>query len=689
MPDALPCLRSDLAFVEQVYRGERSWVVKDRSTQKYFRFGNTEVQVMRALDGQRTPQAVSALLGESGLRIAAKSIEAFARKLAAAGFLERTLAEKSVLQMERLRAERGRARRHALFRGELLRMRWSFGDPDEILGRALPSIRWMFTPGFLALSALGFLVYFIILGQGWSAYTAALHATYSLHTITIGNVVVFWVTALAVVLIHELGHGFTCKYFGGEVHELGFMLLYFQPAFYCNVTDAWSFPDRRSRLWVTAAGSWIQLVVASVAAVVWSMAAPGTLIAQVCVAAMLIGGVMTLLTNANPLLPLDGYFALTDWLEIPNLRHRAFAHLGWWIKRTVFRLQLPEPDASFRERKVFMTYGALAAAYIAFTFALIAVLVLGWAGGVFGGIGVAWAGIGMLLLSRRSLAASLRAAMLSLRTHRAALRAHLGPRRVAVAIGLLVLTGALVPWPLRSSGAFVVQPVTTGAVTPNDAGIVAQVFVSEGASVAAGEPLLQLADPALDRDLLMAGRVVDSLALAEAAARATGSAADAERLAASRRSAQARWTALEDRTRRLLLRAPIAGTVITARPQDLAGRQARPGDTLLVIAALDSVEARISLRGGGATRVHAGQTAHLVTYADVTSPWTGAVSQVSIAAATTGASGGAVEARVRLAGTTVWRPGARGEARVDLRRSSVLGALLWNVRQLLRTDVWL
>ena len=79
-----------------------------------------------------------------------------------------------------------------------------------------------------------------------------------------------WLVVVFVsILIHELGHGFTCKHFGGEVHELGFMLIYLQPAFYCDVSDAWSFPEKRARLWVTAAGSWIQLVVASLAAIVW------------------------------------------------------------------------------------------------------------------------------------------------------------------------------------------------------------------------------------------------------------------------------------------------------------------------------------------------------------------------------------------------------------------------------------
>src|SRR5438128_12003473 len=174
---------------------------------------------------------------------------------------------------------------------------------------------------------------------------------------------VFWMTAMVVIVVHELGHAFTCKYFGGQVHEMGAMLSYFQPAFYCNVNDAWTFRDRAARLWVTAAGSWIQLVVAGLAAIVWWAAVPDTLISQIALAAMVIGGVTTVLANANPLIPLDGYYALSDYLEIPNLRARAFGYLGWLVKRHVLRLEVPAPQADERERRVFLIYGALAFVY--------------------------------------------------------------------------------------------------------------------------------------------------------------------------------------------------------------------------------------------------------------------------------------------------------------------------------------
>jgi putative peptide zinc metalloprotease protein len=685
---AAPCLRSDLSIIAQIYRGQESYVVKDLAAQKYFRFGATEVRVMRSFDGRRTPSEIAAALAIEGLRVTAQAVEAFARQMSSAGFLERTIAERSTLQMERLRAQRRTRQRPRLFRGEVLRMRWAFGDPDALLGQVLPYIRWMFTPSFVAASLVLFAIYVTVLGQGWDEFAQALKSTYSLHNITWASAATLWITGAAVILIHELGHAFTCKYFGGEVRELGFMLLYFQPAFYCNVSDAWSFPERRARLWVTAAGSWIQIVVASLAAILWSAAAPGTLAANVAVAAMLVGGLTTLLTNANPLLPLDGYFALADWLEIPNLRHRALAHFAWWVKTHVLRLEIPQPEASAQERRIFLTYGALSFLYVAAIFVVLAALALGWAGQALGALGVVL-GVGVLLLSLRQKIVQLwRTVALSVRARRAEYSIMLRRRRTIVALAALGLA-LFLPWTLTSPGSVIVRPAASRTVTAPDSGVVVQVFVSEGMRVDAGAPLVRVVDRALESELLGAARTLDSLTISESAARANNRDGDAERLGAERASAFAQFTAIERRISALTVRATSAGVVASKRPEELMGRAVGGGDSLLTLAVLDSVELRVALRAGGATRVRPGQTIHVISYSDPSAPWTGRVADISAAGVGASGLGGVVEARVRRAAAAAWRPGMIGEASVELERSTVAGALWWKARQLLRTDLWL
>lgn len=684
---ANPCLRDDLSFIEQVYRGERSYVVKDLTAQRYFRFGATEVRVMRAFDGRHTPTEIAVLLGEQGLRVGADVIERFARQLAGAGFFERTMRERTTLQMERVRAERRQRRRPSLFRGEILRMRWSFGDPDTLLAHVLPGIAWMFTPAFLALSVVLFGTYFLVVGERLPEYLSALHAM--LAPLTIGHVIVIAATGFSVIVIHELGHGFTCKYFGGEVHELGFMLLYFQPAFYCNVTDAWSFPDRRARLWVTAAGSWIQMVVAAIAALVWWAAAPGTLVAEICVAAMLIGGAWTLVTNANPLLPLDGYFALTDWLEIPNLRQRALEHFGWWIESKVFRLGRPEPTVTARERRVFLLYGSLAAIYSALTLLVFAAFLFRSAGRVLGGVGALLTVATLAVVMRRFLVSWSRRLVMALRVHRMSLRRRLRSRTAIILAAVVVIVGLAMPRPLTSTGTFVVRPVTARTITPEDSDVVAEVFATQGTRLVAGAPVLRLVDYANARDLAQTSRTADSLAVAERAARASDRIADAEALEASRRASDAQRVALARRASRLVLRAPIAGVIANVRPEALIGREVLPGDSLLAVVALDTVEVRISLTGAGAARVRPGQMVRLIGYADPAATRSARVLTVSTAGLRSGNGPTLIEARVRMPSDSAWRPGIRGEASVELERSTLAAVLWWKLCQRVRTDLWL
>ena len=680
-----PRLRPDVTIVEQVFRGETSFVVKDPVTHKYFRFRPVEAGVMRYFDGRRTPEEIAAALAEQGVKLTTRAVEAFARNLANIGLLERTLADRTTLQIERLRAERRRRRRPALFRGELLRMRWSFGDPDALFDRTLPALRWMFTPAFVVTSVILFATYFIILAATWGEFSRTLATQYTLSTITFGTVVIVWLTGLVVVLIHELGHGYACKYFGGEVHELGVMLVYFQPAFYCNVNDAWSFPALRSRLWVTAAGGWIQFVIAGIGAIVWLTAQPGTLASQIAVATIIVGGATTLVTNANPLLPLDGYFALIDWLEIPNLRTRAQAYFGWWVRRHVLRLDFPEPAASDRERRVFLVYGALSLVYIVGLLGFLAFWVTGQAHRALGVIGATIVLALVAAMVRKPAVTWGRSIAMAVRAWNSRRRGRPWWRWPAMmTLGTLALL-AVLPWTLTTTGRFVVAPVRTAGVVAPDSGIVAAVLVGEGTRVTAGTPLVRIIDRGLERQLLTAIRAADSLGVAVARARARGDGGLTERLEAQRAQAVATVSASQLRVDALTIRAPLSGVVVTPRVYELAGHRVDAGDHLMDVAVIDSLEVRVAMGRGGAANIRTGQVVHLMAY-DHSAPADGLVGTVAPAGST---SDGAIEVRVPIARTAAWRAGTTGEASVELQRSTVLGALWWNVRQRIRGDLLL
>ena len=676
-------LRPDLVLVEQTYRGEQSYIVKDPQSRKYYRFRPVEIMVMQTLDGTHTPVEAAAALAGDGIRVSPAGVEAFTAKLSGMGLCERTLREHSVLQMERLRADRTRRLSRGTPQGDLMRIRWSVGDPDALFDRWLPRLRFFFTRTFLIVSVALFAVYLLVLGLKWGEFSQALADLYTFN-VGLESFAVLWLTGTVIIVIHELGHGLTCKYFGGQVHEIGAMLIYFEPAFYCNVNDAWTFPELRARLWVTAAGSWIQLVIASLAAVVWWAATPGTMVSEVAFAAVLIGGITTVFMNANPLIPLDGYYALSDYLEVPNLRQRAFAHLSWLLKTRLLGLDLPMPSADAREQRVFLIYAALASVYIGLILSFFAATVFGWLTRWLGSVGLVIFLVGLFALLREPLRAGLRTVGLAIRQHRAAWSKGPWRTRLGVAVPAVVVLGALLPCPITITGPFVAAPVLSMPLAAPDSGIIQRVQVREGTRVSAGAPLVQIRNLRLERELIASRRISDSLAARWAHARSHSRFAEAAGIDAERASEAARLAGLRQRVEALRIRARGGGIVTTRRPEELVGRWVASGAPVIELGEVDSVEVRIVLQGAGGTLIRPGAPTSLLSDATLAAPVTGVITSISPTAST-----GAVEARLRLPSHGRWRPGMTGRASVTVRDSNVWGALWWRFRRGIRTDILL
>jgi putative peptide zinc metalloprotease protein len=679
-----PKLRGDLTLVEQTYRGEQSYIVKDPKTRKYFRFRPVEVSVIQLFDGLRSPAEVAAALAEAGLRVSAGAVEGFANKLKGMGLLERTVGERSVLLMERLRAQRRQRLAGPAGQRDIFRLRWSMGDPDQFMNRTMPYLRWMYSRSFLTASVLLFALYFLVIASKWGDFTTALGDLYHLRY-SAWELFVFWCTATIIIVIHELGHGYTCKYFGGEVHEIGAMLLYFEPAFFCNVNDSWTFPELKARLWVTAAGSWIQFVAAGLASLVWWATPPDTLVSHVTLSAMLFGGVTTILMNANPLIPLDGYFALSDYLEVPNLRQRAFGYLGWVAKARVLGLDLPAPAADEREQRIFLSYSLLAVAYIASIMLMIAGTVYGWLDQALGLLGIVLFGLMLWMMTRsalRTVGQTLAAAWRGARARAVARR--LRDRLLLTTLALIII-GAIIPRPITVTGPFVAVPALSVTLTAPDSGLVGRVYVREGTRVEAGMPLMQLRDLDLERAIVATSRRADSLAARVSQARAASGTGEVARLEADQATDAARLAGLSATQRDLTVRSLVPGIVVSHRPEQLIGRWVGLGERLIELGQPDSIELRIDLADAGASQVRPGQPVRLVVHANGRT----LARQVSSVALVTSAGPGAVEARVGLHGGPGWRPGMTGEASVTLRTSNLWGALWWGVRKRVRTDLLL
>ena len=167
-----------------------------------------------------------------------------------------------------------------------------------------------------------------------------------------------------VKVLHELGHGLSCKHFGGECHEIGFMLLVLTPCLYCNVSDSWMLPNKWQRAIIGAAGMYVEVVLASIATFLWWFSDRSTLLNNLCLNIMFICSVSTLIFNGNPLLRFDGYYILMDLSEIPNLRQKSTEVLKRFMVGLCLGLEQPEnPFLPQKNRILFGLYTVAAVVY--------------------------------------------------------------------------------------------------------------------------------------------------------------------------------------------------------------------------------------------------------------------------------------------------------------------------------------
>jgi len=681
-----PLLRDNLTIVRRESHGKVHYIVKEPVEGKYSQFGEAEITLMNLMDGSRTPEQIADEAGATlGGTLDPGTVADFAQKLKRLGLVERTPNEQHLMLMERIRSNR-KIRARGRTKGSILRMRFSIGDPDRLFDRWIVPLRWMWAPAFVWASVAMFLALAVLVIMNWQEFFAGAWAV-STGQAGARDYVLLYVVFLFVGTIHEFGHGLTTKRFGGEVHEIGGMLLYFTPALFCNTNDAWLFERRAHRLWVTAAGPWIQLILAFLAAVAWLMLEHGTLVSDIAFAVVLIGAITGLVGNMNPLIPLDGYYALSDYLEVPNLRGRAFGYWGWLLKTKFMGLDASEPPVTPRERRIFLNYGGLAIAYSLFSI-FVGVL---WLTVILRGMIGPWAWVLIALLVGRGVWRR-RGRLQELTTFATtSLRARFSttdPRKWGWAGGgvlLLIFLLFVLPWSFRANGSFVVEGTERVLVTARVDGVLERVNVEEGDIVVAGDPLATLWNPRLAADVADVERRAEELRLAEARARATGDLRVAASSGAVLDEVNNELNTLRDQRERLLVRAPIDGVVVGYRLSERVGEALKEGDLLLELDSVDGRTARVRVPIKEAGRIATGQRAGLKISTWPGTKWVSTVTSVAPAA-----QHGWVEAVVPFPQSDrMPLVGMNGAAKIVTDHGSVGEFVFRKFRHTVRLDLWL
>lgn len=625
-----PKLRTDMRISEQTIAGETSYVIKNFETNSYNRYGTSEYELLTLCDGTRMPAEIAQAMNERhpDEPIDETEVLEFIDSIEPAMW-ERSIGEKNLAVLERIRDER----KGRIDQSSMLYITFKAWDPDKTLTKLNPYLSWMFTPGFVIFCVLLFIASFYLIAGDWTRVLQDTMDLYSFQNKTAYDIWAFWILMFVLTGIHELGHGLTCKHFGGDVHQMGFMLIYFGPAFYTDTTDILLFQRGSRRLWVIFAGIWIELVNFGIATFIWRFTIPGTIVNDLAYKTMLLSGIQAALINLNPLIKADGYYALSQFLDIDNMREESFAFLRTWSRKYLLRQEIDLPPTSRRQRRIFITFGIAAILYSGTLILLAILFVRNIFVSRFGGWGYVLTFGVVYFFARKWLRSALPTVRAWVREKREGYMAWKITRTQQVGALGVVLLLLIPPLPSKLSTDFVVEPGRDARVRAEVAGLVREVYVRQDDAVKAGQLLAVLQNPEVE-----AGPHILSqqLALASSDVRSSQDRADTDKSAQAsleRIRLQQELAVAQRKVDLLEIRAPFAGIVTTPLVEQKIGEYLSAGDEFTRIVDRGTMKARILVRDWELEEIRPGAAAQVKVLPFPYRTYSGRVEQILPAAA--------------------------------------------------------
>jgi putative peptide zinc metalloprotease protein len=557
-----------------------------------YRFPRQNWELARLFDGRRSYEEIAELYSqEKGVQYDAEEVREFAADLEAGDFWYKTPQEKNILLMQQSAEERRKKLKGRNRWGDLSIIFFPAFNPDRFLTWAYNRTKFIYTTWFTVLTLMAFTFAAGITITHWSEVGRDTLEFYNFSEKTWGDVFYFYVMFMAIVAIHEFAHAHACKHFGGRVRAMGFALIYLTPAFYTDTTEGAVLGSRQQRLTISIAGIWAELMVCSVATPIWWTTPPDTFVHDGAYFVMMLTGIMSLIVNWNPLMKLDGYQMLCETLGIEELKEDSTAFLSAWIKKNIWRLPVDVPYVPKRRRLGFAVYALLSGAY-SYT---VLYIVARFAGNIVRNFSPEWGFVPeiavALLIFRSRIRLLVNFMKFFYLDKKDRLMTWLTPQH-SMALGAAAIVFFAVPiWHESVSGQFLLEPTQRAVLRARVPGTVSQLKLTEGQQVSAGQPLATLTNLSLESDfqeararLLMASQRVNAATLHYAD------------LGASLRERDGLATQLQQLSEMhdaLQINSPISGTVVTPRVEDALGSYVKKGGTLVEIADLSHLNARI------------------------------------------------------------------------------------------------
>ena len=563
-----PLLRPHAQIHRHQYRGETWYVLQDLASERFHRFSPPAYFVIGLMDGKNTVQAIwdraLAQLGDDA--VTQDEVIQLLGQLHAADVLQCDVPPDTAELFRRREKQEQRLLMKKIF--SVFAWQIPLFDPERLLGRLMPFARPFFGLG-------GFVLWSIVVGLG--TVTAVAHwrelSQDVLDRVLLPeNLLMMWLVFPVLKLCHEFGHAFAVKARGGEVHEMGVMILVLTPVPYVDASSAWAFRSKWQRFAVGGAGMMVELFIASFALFLWLAVEPGTFRALLY-NIMLIAGVSTVLFNANPLLRFDGYYMLMDWLEIPNLRTRSTQYMVYLCEKFLFKRREAEAPISTAGERVWFVAFAVSSFFYRILVIMAILIFLGQQSLLLGVIFAAFTAFAWLVAPAVKIVNYLFSSPKLRRVRGRAMTAS-----TLVTLGVLVLIFG-VPIPLRTTAQGVVWLPEEGFARAGADGFVVRVGATPGTWVKPGDLLIETTDPELLTEVKVSEARVQELE-AKHREQVVVDRVKAEIMEEERKFAQQTLERARERAGELAIKAKMEGEFVLPRAPDMPGRYVKKGELL-------------------------------------------------------------------------------------------------------------
>ncbi len=609
----MPVLRNDLIITKQLFEGRTYYVVKDPISLQYFRMSAEDYYLATLFNGQRTFGQIRDAYAERFPHVRLEytqedlneRVQRFANDLALLQFLQ--------VQGMRLKARYDAVKKNKKKKGGFYALvnkvffsRFSLWDPDIVFGKMAKPMWWIWTKTSAWVSCAIILAAIVVFALNFERVNPTLNNFFSFH-----NLALIWVTTIIIKSIHELGHGLTCKHFGGEVHEVGAMFLVFTPYFFVNVSDSWVMPKRSHRILVSAAGIYVELILAAFATFLWAVVQPGTF-QDFLFNVMVIASFSTIVFNANPLMRFDGYYIMTDAMEVPNLQAKSRALITYQLKRALFGTNTEDPVLSRMPlpKKRFALF---------YTYAI-----LSWVYGYYVIYSLTWfmadrmaqydmRVVGQFLAFSAVLAWIVMpfwAFFRSLQLKREDWKPHGRLRRLSMIFGVVLavfIAMCFVPTELTIKRSGAVELADPEQVRPEVPGFIEEIYVKEGDQVQPGQLLAKLSNRDLEQTHVMHEQRLRSAEATLRRAMGLDKPAELRQAENARVAYQAKYEESKRDIEKLVLKARTSGTVLTRNLDQFRGHLIKSGEMIMEIGSLSPMTIKMALNEKQVRYVKAGQ----------------------------------------------------------------------------------